>query len=107
MGRSRGRDRRRIGSGTAGAVSEAPEGDAVGEVGDDGDDRGLDAVVEAEQPGRLQHRVEDRPGPVRRHARVDTGEQRDEHREGDRDVQQPEQPPEPPGGPVEQREAAA
>src|SRR4029453_2557444 len=80
------------------------EGDAVGEVGGDGDDGGLAAVVEAEQPGRLQHRGRGSTGPVRRHARVHALKERDEHGEGDRDMEQPEQPAEPPGGPVQQVE---
>ena len=64
----------------------------MSEVGGDGDDQGLAAVVEA-MARRLQHRSGGSTGPVRRHARVHALKQRDEHGEGDRDMEQPERPP--------------
>ena len=66
--------------------------------------RGLDAVVEGEQPGRLQHRRAGRPRPLRGHPRVDTRKQRQNHRQRDPDVHNPEQRPDPPGRAVQQRE---
>src|SRR4029453_14977924 len=86
-------------------LKQDAEGDAVGEVGGEGDNRGLAAVVEATQPGRLQHRGRGSTSPVRRHPRVHAGEGGDEEGERDRDMQQPKQPAQPPGGPVQQPEA--
>src|SRR3954464_7301338 len=85
-------------------LAEETEGDAVDDGGAGSDERRLVAIVEREQPGRLQCGEAGPAGAIRRDARVHSGKERDQDGQCDGGVQKPEQAAQPPSSTIEEGE---